>query len=119
MKAILDEGVPEALADRITGHDVSSVKAKGWRSVKNGKLLALIEKAGFDAFISNDKRIEFDQNLSKRPFAVLLLSTNHWKTLEPNIDKIVTALDKAKPGQVSRVDVGKFVPARMRKPSGP
>ncbi len=81
----------------------------------HGKLLVLIETAGFEAFISNDKRIEFDQNQSRRPFAVLLLSTNHLRPWEPHVGNIAIALETAKPRRGQAVDVGRFVPARDRK----
>jgi hypothetical protein len=48
LKTFLDEGVPEGLEPYLAGREVSTVKRKGWNSIKNGKLLALIEKSGFD-----------------------------------------------------------------------
>ncbi len=113
-RILLDEGVPKKVALYLPGYDVADVHEAGWDGVKNGRLLALIEKAGYDAFISNDKRIEFEQDWSKRSFATLLLSTNHWGTLEPNLGNIALALEAAKPGEVTRVDVGRFLPRKFR-----
>ena len=107
-RILLNEGVPKKVALHLPGHDVTDVHEAGWDGVKNGKLLAWIEKAGYDAFISNDKRLEFEQDWSKRSFAALLLSTNHWDTLEQNVANIVSALETAKPGEVTRVDVGRL-----------
>jgi hypothetical protein len=95
------------------------VPIEGWASVKNGKLLALIGKAGFSAFISADKNLETQQSLHGRPFATLLLSTNHWPSIRPNVGKIAEALDACKPGSVTNVDCGTFVSRRARKPSTP
>ena len=114
MKTILDEGVPEALASRILGHEVSTVGYEGWKSVKNGKLLNLIESAGFEAFITNDKRMEREQALRRRPFATLVLSITNWKVIRDRVPEIQAALDVAKPGEVTTVDVGRFVPTRFR-----
>ena len=58
MKVALDEGVPEGHIEHLSGHDVQSVRQLGLKSVKNGQLLALIERAQFDAFITNDKKME-------------------------------------------------------------
>lgn len=118
-KVALDEGVPEQIADHLPGHDVQSVRQLGLKGTKNGKLLDAIEAGGFMAFITNDKRMEREQNLSRRPFAILLLSTNHWPTIEPNVAVIAAALDEAVPGTVRKVDCGAFVPRRFRKPTGP
>lgn len=54
MRIILDEGVPKEVARGLAGHEVVTVPDAGWASVKNGKLLALIESAGFSAFVTCD-----------------------------------------------------------------
>lgn len=114
----LDEGVPEQIAAHLSGHDVQSVRQLGLKGVTNGRLLDAIEAGGFRALITNDKRMEREQNLSRRPFAILLLSTNHWPTIEPNIGAIVSALVEAPPGGVTKVNCGSFIPRRFRKPQG-
>jgi hypothetical protein len=119
LKAILDEGVPEALAGRLLGHDMSSVGLEGWKSIKNGKLLNLIEAAGFAAFITNDKRMEKEQALHRRPFATLILSVPNWNIIRDRVADIQAALDARVPGSVTNVDCGSFVPRRMRKPPSP
>lgn len=116
MKVILDEGVPEGLEPYLTGCAVSTVRREGWKAIKNGALLELVGKAGFEAFVTNDKRMEREQQFHHRPFAILLLSTNHWPTLEMNAEKVRAALDIAKPGQVLKVACGRFVPKRFRAP---
>lgn len=115
----LDEGVPAQIATHLSGHHVQSVRQLGLKGVANGRLLDAIEASGFRAFITNDKRMEREQNLSRRPFAILLLSTNHWPTIEPNIGVIVSAIVDARPGEVTKVNCGRFVPRRFRKPQGP
>ncbi len=117
MKTFLDEGVPEGPERYLADHEVSTVKREGWSSIKNGKLLDLIERSGFEAFITNDKWMEREQQLKRPPFATLLLSTNHWPTMKPHVDNIAQAVDDCKPGTVTRVDCGRFVPSRFRPPS--
>jgi hypothetical protein len=95
------------------------MKSQGWLGVKNGRLLDLIEQAAFEAFLTNDKQMENEQHLTDRSFAVLVLSTNHWETLEPHVSEIVSAIDRCQPGTVSKIDCGKFVPRKFRKPDDP
>ena len=95
------------------------MKSQGWLGVKNGRLLNLIEQAAFDAFLTNDKRMENEQNLIKRSFAVLVLLTNHWETLEPHVSEIISAFDRCKPGIVSKINCGKFVVRKFGKPEDP
>lgn len=118
-KIALDEGVPEQIAVHLLGHDVQSVRQLGLKGTKNGKLLDAIQAGEFRAFITNDKRMEREQNLGGRPFAILLLSTNHWPTIEPNVCAIASAVAEARPGAVCKVDCGSFVPRRFRKPAEP
>jgi hypothetical protein len=54
------------------------VRAEGWKGIKNGKLLDAIQLAGFEAFLTNDKRMDAEQHLQRRPFAVLILSACNW-----------------------------------------
>ncbi len=115
MKVLLDEGVPRQLAKHLPDHDVTTVPEAGWSGVKNGTLLGLIEAAGYRAFLSCDLNIPLQQgHLERRPFAVLLLTTNHWPTMEPNVGDIGAALDGSHPGQVETIDCGKFVARKFR-----
>ena len=50
MKVLLDEGVPEPVARSLRGHEVTSVIAAGWESVKNGILLSMMERSDFMPF---------------------------------------------------------------------
>jgi hypothetical protein len=117
LKVILDEGVPKQVAGALPDHDVTTVPDAGWASVKNGKLLALIEEAGYQAFITCDRQMEFQQDFTNRPFAILLLSTNHFPTMEPHVTKIAVAVDEARPGTVRLVDCGEF--KKRRRPYQP
>ncbi len=67
--------------------------------------------------ITNDKRMDFQQRLLRRPFAVLILSATNWPVIEPHVQKIAEALEHSKPGTVTRVECGRFRPMRFQKPS--
>ena len=53
-------------------HDVRTVGEIGWFGVKNGKLLALAA-VDFDAFVTVDKNLPYQQNLTTLPIAVVVL----------------------------------------------
>jgi hypothetical protein len=72
MRLLLDECVPARLRRSMLSHQVSTVVQEGWSGVKNGKLLALAA-TGFDAFITVDKNLSYQQNTSNLPVAVLVL----------------------------------------------
>jgi hypothetical protein len=57
----------------------------GWNSLSNGELLAAAEAAEFDAMITADSNIKYQQNLTGRRIALIVLSTNHWPTVSANL----------------------------------
>jgi hypothetical protein len=118
VKVFLDEGVPERLVRELAGHDVQSVGQAGWKGTKNGELLRAVEEAGFEAFITNDKNMEAEQRLDRRPFAILILSTCNLRVILPYLSVIQEAVDHCQPGTVQRVECGRFVPRSKRKQSG-
>lgn len=75
-----------------------------WGGIKNGALLDLIEREGFDVFLTGDKNMENQQRHEGRPFAVLIMSAINWPVVRPHIHKISAALDKARPGTVKTID---------------
>jgi hypothetical protein len=87
MRILLDEGVPVALKLHLPDHDVVSVHDLGWDGIKNGALLAVAEGEGFAIFITADKGIRLQNNLTGRALTVIALSTNYWPTLQehPNL----------------------------------
>jgi predicted nuclease of predicted toxin-antitoxin system len=72
MRLLLDECVPARLRRSMLSHQVSTVVQEGWSGVKNGKLLALAA-TGFDAFITVDKNLSYQQNTSNLPVAGCLV----------------------------------------------
>jgi hypothetical protein len=92
LRVAFDEGVPERLAKYLPGHATQSVRQLGLKGVKNGKLLAAIEALAFEVFITNDKRMEAEGQLSGRTFGSLILSVTNWPINLRHIDKIAGAL---------------------------
>jgi predicted nuclease of predicted toxin-antitoxin system len=72
MRLLLDESVPARLRRSLPGHAVRTVVEMGWSGVKNGKLLALAAN-DFDAFVTVDKNLPYQQNLAALPIAVVVL----------------------------------------------
>ena len=119
MKVALDEGVPENLIGHLPGHEVQSVRMLGLKGAKNGKLLSAIAAGAFEAFITNDKRMEAEGQLHRRPFGILILSVTNWHVMRPYVGKIAEGLDMCEPGSVGKVDCGRFLPRKLRAPGSP
>ncbi|HRD98556.1 MAG TPA: hypothetical protein PLA97_19420 [Rubrivivax sp.] len=71
MRLLLDECVPARLRQALPSHQISTVVQEGWSGIKNGRLLAPAAE-GFDALITVDKNLPYQQNVSRLPVAVLV-----------------------------------------------
>ena len=69
MKILLDECVPSPLRKLLAGHECYTAQEMGWKSIKNGELLALAE-GKFDLFITADQGLAYEQNLRGRRIAI-------------------------------------------------
>lgn len=104
MRILLDESVPTRLAPLLIGHTTVSVQRRGWASIKNGKLLALA--AGeFDVLLTADKGMEYQQNLSSLPVAILIVlaRSNRMEHLGPAVPAILKALEKIPPHTLRKI----------------
>ncbi len=99
MRLLLDECVPARLRRALPSHQVSTVPQEGWSGVKNGKLLALTATK-FDAFITVDKNLPYQQNTAALPVAVFVLDalSNELPYLLPLVPVLEAALASHKPG---------------------
>ncbi len=86
--------------------------------IKNGALLKLIEREGFEVFLTGDKNMENQQQLEGRPFAVLVMSAINWPVVSPAIHIISAAIDEAQPGRVRTIDCGVFIARRGQRKNG-
>lgn len=72
MKLLLDHCVNRRLASLLP-HEVTTAAARGWQALTNGQLLAAAAVESFDAVITVDKNLRYQQNLSKLPVSVIEL----------------------------------------------
>jgi hypothetical protein len=100
MKLILDECIDRRLTKEFIDYEIKTVPQMGWAGTKNGKLLALIEKE-FDIFITVDRNLSFQQNLSQFNIAVVVLQakSNRLMDLKPLVPKILDILSTVVKGQ--------------------
>jgi hypothetical protein len=76
----------------------------GWASKRNGELLALAA-AEFDVFLTVDRNLSYQQDVSAFDLAVIVLvaRSNAIDDLRPLAPKILEALTNADPGRVTLV----------------
>jgi hypothetical protein len=99
VKLLLDENLPHQLRAEIVGHEIFTAAYMGWAGVENGELLAKAAQAGFDAMITNDRGLEFEQNAAQLPLSVIVLlaKANTIEVLRPLLPALQDALGTLKP----------------------
>lgn len=101
MRVLLDACVPRRLAAALPSHEVQTAPKMGWGDLDDGLLLDAM--AGrFDVLVTVDKNLPNQQQLSNRPFAVIVLraKTNRLEDLLPLVPALNLATKELRPGQV-------------------
>jgi hypothetical protein len=80
----------------------------GWGELKNGELLKAVEEDGFDVFVTGDRSLIDEQNITSRRVAIVALSANNWPIIKSYIPRILSAIDNAIPGSFQEVECGVF-----------
>jgi hypothetical protein len=83
---------------------VDTVVGRGWAGIKNGDLLQRM-RGEYEVFITMDRSLEFQQDISALPFGVLLIRaiSNRVVHLAPLVPAVLAALPDIKPGRLHRV----------------
>jgi predicted nuclease of predicted toxin-antitoxin system len=106
MKLLLDENMPRNLRRELPGHDCQTVSYCGWSAKANGELLALAAEAGFDALLTKDTKLPYQQSQAALPLAVVVLkaATNKLEDVRPLIPTLLAALENLPPRRVTVVE---------------
>ncbi len=104
MCVLLDECLPRRLRDDLAGHEVRTVPEMGWAGKSNGDLLRLAA-AQFDVFLTADRGIQYQQNLTDSSIAVIALAapSNDIGALRPLIPDVLRAMAKIRRSEFVRV----------------
>jgi hypothetical protein len=105
VRILFDANTPAPLAGWLKGHRVTQADELGWQGLENGDLLDSAEQAGFEMLLTCDQNVRYQQNLSTRKLAVVILSTNHWPSVREVADKVAIKIDFVQIGQLVRIDI--------------
>ena len=104
MRLLLDECVPRRLKRELRDHEAKTVQDMGWAGIKNGALLRLAD-GQFDAFLTVDQGIEYQQNLAGLRISVVVMRapSNDVDDLRPLLPDVEQALARVRPGEITKV----------------
>lgn len=102
MNILLDACVPRPLRTFLPDHTVRTAQEMGWGELKNGDLLRTAERE-FDAFVTSDRNLQYQQNVIGRSLAILILPTNDWPALRRITDRIAAHVIVLRPGDLIEI----------------
>jgi len=105
MRVLFDQATPVPIRVHLEGQEVKTVAEEGWSTLKNGELLAVAESAGFDVLLTTDKNIRYQQNLSNRKIAIVVIGEQQWPKLRPYVSLVLDAVNSATPGSYAEVEI--------------
>ena len=103
MRILFDQETPVPLRRQLSGYAIETAYERGWATLKNGALLSTAEQAGYDALITTDQQLRFQQNLTGRHLAILILGTTSWPRIRAQVARVQSALDTCTPGSYHEV----------------
>ncbi len=105
MTILLDHCLPKRLRRLLPGYVVTTTREMRWEEIANGRLLSLAETQ-FDVFLTIDKGIKHQQNMTGRAIAVITFRAkkNDIESLAPLMPQVLTLLPTVQPGQVYLVE---------------
>jgi hypothetical protein len=71
----------------------------------NGELIAVAEAAGFELLLTTDKNMRYQQNLTGRKIAFVVIGNQQWPILRLYIERVVAAVNAATPGSFTEVEI--------------
>jgi hypothetical protein len=97
LNILLDESVPHVVQTRLSHLAIRTVQDMGWTGTKNGELLRRAE-VEFDVFVTADQRLRYQQNLSGRTLAIIMIPTNQVRVVVALLPAIEESLKRVQPG---------------------
>ena len=107
MRILLDENVDRRLRRFFdVAYEVVAVSEYGWSGKKNGDLLRSAAQE-FDALVTMDRNIQYQQHLASYDLGLLLIKarSNRRQEIEPVMPEVNRLLRDIKPGELRIVEV--------------
>jgi len=105
MLILFDNGTPAPLRHALKNHQVVEAIERGWDKLANGELITAAEAAGFELLLTTDKNLRYQQNIAGRKIAFVVIGNQQWPVLRRYVDRVVAAVDAAKAGSFTEVEI--------------
>ena len=101
-----NNNVPIGVRRFLAGHEVRTIVEMNWPpQSQNGELLKAAESAAFDVLVTSDQNIRYQQNLTGRKLALVVLGSNIWPVVRNHAAAIAVAVDQSKSGSYQFIEM--------------
>jgi hypothetical protein len=106
LRIVFDKNVPVGVRRFLPEHEVRTFLEMQWHpQLENGGLLNSAEAAGFDVMITSDQNIRYQQNLTGRKLAFVVLGSNIWPVVRGHERTISEKVNAATPGSYAFIEM--------------
>ena len=105
MRILFDQGTPVPLRKYLTEHSVTTAYEEGWSNLSNGDLLKSAEDKGYQIFVTTDRNLRYQQNLSDRQMAIVVFLSTSWPKIRTQTDKVCGVINEIKLGDYIEISI--------------
>ena len=78
---------------------------RAWELLENGELIEKAEEEGYEVIVTTDQNMRYQQNLSDRRLAIVVLMATAWPRVQHRTNEIRAAIEEVGRGQVREVPI--------------
>lgn len=104
MRILFDQGTAVPLRRYLHPHAVDTLAELGWSELRNGQLLDQAQEHGYQALVTTDQNLQYQQNLTGRTIRILVLKTTSWPRIKRQAHRVLEALELLEVGGYAEVE---------------
>jgi hypothetical protein len=106
LRILFDKNVPVGVRQFLIEHEVRTIVELQWPlQLENGELLKAADASGFHVLVTADQNIRYQQNLTKRKLAIVVLGSNIWPIVRSHGTEIAAGVSAAMPGSYDFIEM--------------
>lgn len=105
MRILFDQGTPVPLRSSLIGHLVDTAFELGWQTLENGELLAQAEKHNYEVLRTTDQNLQYQQNLTERKIAIVVIRSTSWPRIKHQIEAIISVINRTQPNGYYEIEI--------------
>ena len=105
MKILFDHGTPAPLRNHLREHSVDRSAEKGWELLENGESIRKAEEEGYEVIVTTDQSMRYQQNLTGRGLAIVVLLSTAWPRVQDRTEEIRRTIEEVRPGELKEVPI--------------